>query len=182
MTTWPVALVNSSDEIVGVHAGPKPFAGPDGTHHPAAVWVMWSDDDWRRACPGWRRENIVSAPRPDDRLYIVSEPGYTLQEGGSVVETWPATARSEDEVLAAGWQSVRAARDAILNDTDALLLRHQDQEALVAAGQLDAATLTADQITALRVYRQTLRDLPETFGAPDADPSAVEWPDNPLEN
>ena len=109
---------------------------------------------------------------------------------GIPVQVWDTEARTdmteaeaeaaEATARASGWSMVRTKRAILLTETDALLLRHQDQEALVSAGGMAATTLTADQIAALRAYRQTLRDLPETFGAPDADPTAVEWPVNPL--
>lgn len=64
----------------------------------------------------------------------------------------------------------RAKRDQLLDGTQWLVQRHQDQ---VNAGI--QTTFTAEQYAALLMYRQALRDLPNQAGFPET----VTWPIKP---
>lgn len=67
-----------------------------------------------------------------------------------------------DIVTESKWASVRTIRDARLKGTDWIVI--QSQEAGVAIPDK------------WKVYRQALRDIPETF---KSDPDAVVWPEKP---
>ena len=64
---------------------------------------------------------------------------------------------SDDEMASA----IRAARAAILRDTDAMVARHRDEREFE-----DRTTLTQEQFVTLGQYRKALRDLPTTEGWP----------------
>ncbi|WP_431495249.1 phage tail assembly chaperone [Pseudomonas brassicacearum] len=65
-------------------------------------------------------------------------------------------------------KAVRERRAELLQEADAQISRINSQ-ALIAGTQVDQDTRQA-----LAVYRQALRDIPET-----SDPSAVVWPQRP---
>ncbi len=163
----------------------RAFQGPadvtvDGVQYPAAIFGRWTAAELAaiRLYPVVREE-VAFDPATQD----AGEIQPPLKEDGRwIVRNAPVALSSEtlDARRAEGWRGVRVTRDALLAETDALLLRHDDEKALVATGLRTATTLNDSEVTALLVYRQTLRDLPEAFGAPDGDPAAVEWPATPL--
>ena len=55
---------------------------------------------------------------------------------------------------------IRAARDAVLKESDLLLIRHLEQERLLAAGDLQKTALSTKQVLTACRLRQELRDLP----------------------
>lgn len=69
---------------------------------------------------------------------------------------------------AALMKAVREKRAELLQEADARVCMLNDQ-ALISGGQVDQDTRQA-----LAVYRQALRDIPET-----SDPAAVVWPQKP---
>ena len=154
-----------------------PSATVNGVQVSRTILDAWSDAELSAL-------GIVRAPVDDpDHDENAIPTGYApIETGGAWVyrrQYRDPTAEEAARRKAEGWQAVRVNRDALLSATDALLLRHQDQIALVDAGRMATTALTDDQIADLRAYRQTLRDLPQSHGAPDADPSTVVWPDTP---
>jgi len=61
-------------------------------------------------------------------------------------------------------------RDKALSDTDAMVLRHRDQE----EGGFDTG-LSAEQYAVLQAYRQALRDWPESADFPATRPGGPDW-------
>ncbi|ELP3316076.1 phage tail assembly chaperone [Vibrio fluvialis] len=73
----------------------------------------------------------------------------------------PRSGADYDEWKAESWARVRNHRDILMNETD-----------WTQAGD---APLTDDKKAEFAAYRQTLRDIPQSIG----DPDAVVWPTKP---
>lgn len=82
----------------------------------------------------------------------------------------PASSLSVDELVA----SERGWRDAQVNSTEWLVTRHRDEQDLQ-----QATTLQAEQFAELLLYRQALRDWPQSdlFPAFESRPLAPTWLD-----
>lgn len=98
--------------------------------------------------------SVIARPAPgkvrghdDDGLPVLLDPSF-----------------SEDELAAAE----RAWRDEAVASTEWLVNRHRDEQDM----QL-ATTLTAEQFAELLVYRQALRDWPQSQAFPDAEQRPV---------
>ena len=81
-----------------------------------------------------------------------ADPKPTLAE---LEAAWPAVRDAR------AWDAIRVERDALLTASDWTVLPD--------------APLTTTQKTAWKTYRQTLRDLPQTFATPDG----IVWPERP---
>lgn len=71
---------------------------------------------------------------------------------------WKSKEQIDQEQLEAKIQKLREQRNKLLQETDWLLLRHQDEMALGIQ-----TTLSAEEYQELLLYRQALRDLPEAW-------------------
>lgn len=100
--------------------------------------------------------------------------GYTDLEPTSVYDVWDngAWVANTAAQLAAKKQAARLVRDQAIADSQWLVDRHRDQVEVNMA-----TTLTADQFSALLVYRQALRDWPSVadFPADSTMPAAPGW-------
>ena len=87
--------------------------------------------------------------------------GLTFHDDGPVPSQadldglWPSVRDAR------AWDAIRVERDALLTASDWTVLPD--------------APLTTAQKTAWKTYRQTLRDLPQTFATPDG----IVWPEQP---
>ncbi len=123
----------------------------------------------------------IHADIPEDALEIPEEiylgvianpePGKVRSHGpdGLPILIDPPVAELTAEELAA---NERAWRDAEVSSTEWLVTRHRDEQDM----QL-ATTLTAEQFAELLVYRQALRDWPQSEAFPDTAqrPVAPPW-------
>lgn len=111
----------------------------------------------------------------DDERYlaVIAEPELgkvrSHDSGGLPILIDPPVVELTADQLAA---NERAWRDAEVSSTEWLVTRHRDEQDM----QL-ATTLTAEQFAALLVYRQALRDWPQTEVFPDSAqrPVAPAW-------
>ncbi|TDJ76969.1 phage tail protein [Pseudomonas putida] len=99
------------------------------------------------------------------------EPGKVRshdEEGLPILIDPPVIALTSEQLAA----NERAWRDAEVSSTEWLVTRHRDEQDM----QL-ATTLTAEQFAELLVYRQALRDWPQTEAFPDSAqrPVAPAW-------
>lgn len=102
----------------------------------------------------------LTAPRSDNKLVYPGADGYPV-----LIEP-PPPSPEEQAAIERAW------RDAKLAATDGDVTRHRDE-----LEEGTATTLTAEQYTALQVYRRQLRDWPENGEFPliDHRPAAPTW-------
>ena len=88
---------------------------------------------------------------------MVSDPAEEAVERG----IWDGQDFGPVPPIVITWDDIRKRRDALLGASDKTALND--------------APLTTEQANAWRIYRQALRDLPQTY----ATPAAVVWPEAP---
>ncbi|MDR1311089.1 MAG: phage tail assembly chaperone [Burkholderiaceae bacterium] len=113
--------------------------------------TVWQDDAW-----------AVATDRRGEKYWHRDTNGRIAEvEIKAIGETVPVGAyRTRDEVPLTATekaQNARSQRDGLLAQADILILKAED---------------TGGDTSALRTYRQTLRDVPEQAGFPDA----ISWP------
>jgi len=110
---------------------------------------------------GWLPLTVENENRP---VFVSSS--YIIEEDGvrEVIVTRDKTVEEIEEEAAKElemqWHQVRSQRDELLKQSDLLVLIDKWE------------TLTEERKEEIRVYRQALRDIPQTF----QDPSEVIWP------
>jgi type III secretory pathway component EscV len=72
--------------------------------------------------------------------------------------SWKSKEQIDQEQLEVKIQKLREQRNKLLQETDWLLLRHQDEVSMERT-----TTLSTEQHQELLAYRQALRDLPESW-------------------
>jgi len=82
---------------------------------------------------------------------------------------WKSKEQIDQEKLEVKIQKLREQRNKLLQETDWLLLRHQDEVSMERP-----TTLSTEQHQELLAYRQALRDLPESW-----DINNLTFPDKP---
>lgn len=132
--------------------------------HDAQVLRAPSSDDRALFCKrGWREltTDEISAAGMTGYEHLVSPLNTVMNDAGSIMFTRPEPP-SDEELFA----ELRSFRDARITATDKYLLADYP--------------VTADDLAVVKVYRQTLRDLPAQEGAPwDGGAELTPWPDLP---
>ena len=133
------------------------------------IWAKWSDEDQR----------FLFLDRDNGGVEITIEAHTALLEGQAAGQRIvrdehgaPMLAAPLAAPLAEQESAERIWRDLQLSLSDGVVSRHRDE---VETGEV--TTLTAEQYTALQVYRQLLRDWPQgaEFPLVDHRPIAPPW-------
>ena len=122
-----------------------------------------ADDVTRMLADGWRELTPaeIAAAGMTGHEHLVGPHNTTVGEDGTITFAPPAPP-SVEELFA----RLRDARNVRLTATDKYLLADYP--------------LSAGQLVAIKAYRQALRDMPETPGAPwDGGGEATPWPEQP---
>jgi hypothetical protein len=132
---------------------------------------------YAKSTGGFYASDINGDHIPSDAVEITADEHSTLLAGQSAGKLMTADKSghpvltdpppSTPEMLAA---QMRARRDALIANTDWLVMRHRD---VIDAG--GKTSLNSNQLKALLAYRQALRDVPQQAGFPDD----IQWPNPP---
>lgn len=126
-------------------------------------------DVYEASPQGWPEDGVEVSPELYEKLYAEHQQGRVFCAGSDGEPMTKEPDPPTPEQLAA---AERAWRGAQLDATDSLVQRHRDQ---VEEGA--NTTLSTEQYQELQVYRQALREWPETEGFPATDlrPVAPAW-------
>lgn len=133
----------------------------DSETEPALLSMIWNGDNDYSALPT-KTENLPDGhsytrpdPTPPDHTYELMDCVYNV-----VTKSWNKPFPWKQSHM--DWDQLKAARVALLNESDQILTTKQ---------------LTDEQKAAMEVYRQKLRDFPVTFAG--IDPWKVSFPEIP---
>ena len=113
---------------------------------------------------GYAVFEVSRPPIPTDFQHQPELSNEYFQENGVWKRKWILRSLSEQEILDKKWERIRFNRNRMLRDTDWT--------------QLSNINILEDEKTAWNQYRQSLRDIPQTFTSPDD----VTFPAMPADN
>lgn len=144
--------------------------------------AVWRGEDWEivtdlRGIKYWDK---TGSPHKIDTLDVVVPNNATTTPPPSFYHEWNGEVwieNTERKTMARA-SEIRAQRDKLLEELRPRIERSNDQKELIEAGVLGAPF---EPRAPLLLYRQVLRDIPQTKGFPWLD-KEIPWPVDPLKS